>query len=296
MSTLRFISPALIGDAQLSASSVPETDHPAWSAGTTYAADARVIKSHRIWQSAQAGNVGHDPATDSGAWWVDVGPTNRWAMLDKTVGTSTTAAGSIEVTLAPGQIQALAMLDLVGDVVQVTMFDGATPVYDRYFDLADSTPLLDWWDYFFLPIRPRTTLVVEDLPTYGSATLRVRITGSGTVACGTLAVGDRVPVGRIRTGARVGITDYSRKYTDDFGVTRVVERSYARRMDLDVLTDADALDYITDALAAVRATPVVWIADDTRASLVIYGWVRDWGIVIAYRTHHECSITIEGLV
>lgn len=292
---MRFIRPVSIGDAQLVSASVPETDHAEWAIGTTYALAARVIKSHRIYESAQAGNIGHDPSS-SPTWWVDVGPTNRWAMLDKTVGSATQAAGLIEMTVAPGIVNSIALLDVTAAQVQITMFDGATQVYDRTVSMTDATPVRSWYQYFTAPIRPRTTLILEDLPFYGSATVRIRITGPGAVACGTLVLGSRVELGKVRQGAKIGIVDYSKKTTDDFGVTSVVERSYARRLTVDLVSSVAQLDYITDSLTSVRATPVVWIADDRRKSLAVYGFVRDWGVVVAYASTLESSLTIEGLV
>ena len=45
-------------------SSVPEDDYPAYSAGTTYAEDQRVLYLHNIYQSLQAGNTGKTPDTE----------------------------------------------------------------------------------------------------------------------------------------------------------------------------------------------------------------------------------------
>jgi hypothetical protein len=42
--------------------------------------------------------------------------------------------------------------------------------------------------------------------------------------------------------------------------------------------------------------PVVWLFDDAYSSLVLYGWIKDWSINIAYPNHSEIGITVEGLV
>ena len=294
---MRFIRPVDITDALFVSSSVAETDYAAWAIGTTYAIGDRVIKTatHRIYESAAGSNIGHDPAT-SPTWWVDIGPTNRWAMLDQTVGSSTQASSLIDLTLLPGYVDSLALLDVSAAQVQITAVDGVTTVYDRTIDMTDQAALIDWYMYFFEPLAPRTSVVIEDLPPYGSAEVRTRITGPGSVSCGTLAIGTKVELGQVRQGAKVGIIDYSKKTTDDYGVTSVVQRSYARRLDVDLVSDLAKLDYITDSLASIRAKPVVWIADERRKSLVIFGFSRDWAVVIAYATTLESSLTIEGLV
>lgn len=42
--------------------------------------------------------------------------------------------------------------------------------------------------------------------------------------------GDQIPLGEVEAAPTIGIVDYSRRVTDDFGVTTVVERGFARRM------------------------------------------------------------------
>lgn len=295
---MQFLSPVQISDGNLLASSIPETDHPAWAAGVTYALGARVVNAHRVWQSVVGGNVGHDPALDAAAeYWVDVGPTGRWAMFDASVGTVSAAAGDIVVSLQPGFVSALALLDVTGSAVRVQMSSAGAPVYDRTFAMSDNAELLDYWMYFFAPITPSTVLVVPDLPPFEDGVITVTISpSSGLAACGTLAVGDLVEVGAAQYGARLGVIDYSRKETDEWGVTAVTERGYAKRFEPSVLIPARSVDYVARQLAAVRARPVIWVGIAQYESTVVFGWLRDWGITISYPTHSVASITIEGLV
>ena len=58
---LKVIKSISMTDAMLVATSVPETDHPVYSAATTYANGARVILNHKIYESVQDGNIGKDP-------------------------------------------------------------------------------------------------------------------------------------------------------------------------------------------------------------------------------------------
>jgi hypothetical protein len=128
---MKLIRPTAVSDTNLVSSTVPETDHAAWSSGTTYALAARVIKAHRIWESTQASNTNHDPQTAGISWWVDMGPTNRWGMFDTVVGTETTATGSITLVLEPGRIDALALLQLDAATVTVNMTLAGDTVFWR---------------------------------------------------------------------------------------------------------------------------------------------------------------------
>lgn len=297
---MKFLIPVTTTDAVFVSSSASETDYAVWSGATTYGLAGNCIKAHRKWESVQAGNTNHDPETDDGTWWLDIGPTNRWAMLDQAVGSVTTVASPLSVILAPGVIDSVAVLDVVAQTVRIKLDDPvAGTVYDTTYTLADRAELLDWYDYFFAELEPQTFLIADDLPPFwASAQLTVTLANSGNAACGTLAVGRMIECGGTRYGVGVGVIDYSRKETDDFGVTTVVARSYAKRIDCNLIVDNARLDYVARKLAAARSTPCVWVTDSrgTWESLVIYGYYKDWGINISYPDHSEALLTIEGLI
>ena len=270
-STLQLLQPAAIGDANLVASSVAETDAAAWTAGVTYPTGARVMlaATHRIYESVVDGNVGADPAGVSGKW-LDVAPTNRWAMFDQALGSATSAAGSIVVTLDSASIRAVALLDVVGATAQVR-----APGYDRT-----------------LPVGAGA-ITFLDLPA-GIGRVTVTITGPGTVSVGTLLIGRLVGLGVTEASPTSGITDYSRKVTDDFGDVTVVPRAFAKRMAAKALIRSDAVDLVAARIAAVRARPLLWIGQDGIDSLTVYGFFKDFSIEIGEGVS-KLALSIEGL-
>jgi len=299
---MKFIRPVQITTPKLTAHSVAENDYAAWLVGTTYALAAKCISTttHRIYESIQAGNTGHDPTTDDGTWWLDIGPTNRWAMFDQTVGTVTTSASPMTLTIAPGTVvDSLALLDMAAQTVRVVMTNATVDVYDQTYTLGEYIEPVDWYQYFFSEIQTADTLIINDLPPYASASIALTLTSTAAIGVGTLVVGTLIDVGKTVYGVGIGIIDYSRKETDVFGVTSVLERAYAKRIEADVTIENSLIDYIARNLAAVRATPCVWVADNADgslyASLVAYGFFKDWRINIPYPTISEASFTIEGL-
>lgn len=273
-STLRLLQPVDISGAALASSNVPETDYAGWFAGVTYALGARVIKTatHRIYESAAAGNVGNDPAGTSGLW-IDIGPTNRWAMFDQALGSATAAPGAISVTLVPGQaVNAVALLDVIATSVRVQA--GA---YDRTQAPSAAPGMVTFLD------MPDTT---------GPVT--VTITGPGTVSVGTLLIGALVGLGVTEASPTAGITDFSRKETDGFGETTLVERAWAKRMNVRGLIRTDALDVVAGRIAAVRARPSLWIGDDSLESVTVYGFFKDFSIEVGDSVSF-LALSIEGL-
>lgn len=297
---MKVIKPMTIADANLVSSSVAETDFAAWSSGSTYALGDKVIltSTHRIYQSLQAGNTNHNPTDAASVWWGDIGPTNRWAMLDGKVSTQTSDTDSIEIVLAPGVASdglALLNLDAV-TTVTVTVTSDAVEVYSSVQDMTGIVS--DWSEYFFDPIEFKTDITFDDLPFYADAEITVLLEGSGTIACGVLVLGRVHDLGITRMGAKLGITDYSKKESDEFGnPVGIVQRAFAKRFSVDLVLDRARVDPVARLLASLRATPAVWIGDETNyyTSLIAYGFYKQFEETIAYYSHSLCALEIEGL-
>lgn len=293
---MRYIVPTPITDSMLVSSSVPEDEHPAWSAPTAYSLGARVIYAHAIYERLVPGTTATAPDVDA-ANWVRLGPTNRWAMLDGAVGTATQAIDTLTVVLRPGQVRGLALLDMDVESVRVTMTVGDAVIYDTTVDpLATQEECDEWFGYFFETIQRRRVVTINDLPPFGEGEITIALQGTGLISVGTLVVGAMYGLGNTLANPRIGIVDYSRKVTDEFGVTSVAQRAYSRRMSVEVLLPTSAVDVTSSRLARIRAQPVVWIGSDRLDGLVVYGFVKDWSIAIPGQVNSTCSLEIEGLV
>lgn len=328
-STLQVLEPIAITGPVLASSSVAEDDAAEWSAVAGYAIGKRVIKAatHRVYESLIANNVGNDPAATTGAW-LDIGPTNRWAMFDQALGSVTTASEPIAVTLRPGAaVSGLAILDTTAATVraQASGYDRTVAVTDGagsalFLDLAAAAG--DSITVTFTPlgkgaqIRPwddRATW--EDSVTWrdtigGTSTAEppswddaggwrdttgwqdTRI-GDGTVSIGTLMVGRLRPLGITEGSPTSGITDFSRRETDDFGEVAIVPRAWAKRMAAKALIRTDAVDQVVGRIAAVRAVPSLWFADASIDSLTVYGFFKDFSIDVG-ETLSMLALSIEG--
>ena len=296
---MKVIRPIAITDAMLLSSSVPENDYAVWSSATTYAVGNRVIKGHRIWESLQAANLNKDPETDKSVppWWLRVSSTNRWRMFDEAVNSQTTATVSMVVEVQPGAVNTVGLVELTGSNVRVQLFDGTTLVYDSMQSI-DDTPIYDWWSYFYEVYNPASTLIFQNVPSYLNGRIVVTVTGS-SVGCGELVFGTSYDLGETKAGASAGITDYSRKTTNEFGVVDIVQRAYSKRASVQVLLDADSLRRTQALLANLRSTPCLWVGETNTlrfSPLVIYGFFRDFQLEIPGPVLALCSLEIEGMI
>ncbi|MEC7931901.1 MAG: hypothetical protein VX218_06350, partial [Pseudomonadota bacterium] len=282
---MKVVPPVQIDDSRLVSSNVTETDYPEWNSATNYAGGARVIRAavHRIYESVASGNVNHDPQEEASSWWIEVGATNRWAMFDEAVGSETRRNAGIIVTLAPGQaVDTIGALDTDAASMRVQINVGGSSIYDQ-------TQMRD---------DDRTTMIFADLPGSAAAEIIVTLAASGpsvSVGIGTLIAGTSRPLGITEIGPSVGINDFSRRETDDFGVTTVVERGWAKRMAIRSQVATQDVDPIQRDLARLRAKACLWIGEDGYDSLTIYGFFKELSIDLALATVSYCTLTIEGL-
>lgn len=298
---MKVLAPIAVTDSMLTSSTVPETDHAEWAAGTTYTAGQKVIRltTHKVYE-ALTSTAGDTPET-SPTKWLDLGATNRWKAFDQKVGTATTQTGSIEWVIVPGQtVGSVGLLELVAESVRVRVSDAIDGiVYDRTQSLTGAITSADWFTYFFEPVSRRPFALFSDLPSYRDPTITITVSGLAgeTVKCGVCLLGQWYEFANaVRCGASAGIVDYSKKTADDFGNVQITERAFSKRASWQMLIANNDIDKLQRTLASLRATPALYIGSDRFDATLVYGFYRDFEITIEYYTHSECSIELEGLI
>ena len=294
------IQPVPITAAMLTTSNVPETDAPAWTAGT-YTLGQQRIYDHRVYEvivstttaRPDIGAVAIPPS------WLDLGATNRFKMFDQIINTQTVYAAEIDVDITPAAIiNAAAFFGMSGNSITVTMTDPTEGVvFTETRSLQDNTIIIDWYPYFFEEIAYLPDIVFLNLPAYGSATLTAVIDGgAGDAKVGEVVIGKQRNLGVTNFGTSVSIIDYSVKSTDDFGNTVIVQRAYSKRADYDVTVNTSSVAAVQKALADIRTTPTVFVGDQNRPETVVYGFYKQFNIVLSTPSISDCSIEVEGLV
>ena len=298
---MMLINPFIMKDSALISSNIAETDYAAWAVGTTYALAARVIvvgtDIHKIYESLQEGNLGHDPAT-SPTWWIEVSKTNRWKMFDQSVQLQSSNPTTIDVSIKPTQrVDSVALLNISAYTVQIKMTDATDGlVYNKTTILASDSGINNWYSYFYEPVVRMTDFVANDLPPYSNATIEVILTETGgTAYCGGFMVGLQQFLGNTQYGAKVGIQDYSVKTIDDYGNYTVLQRAYKKTATFNMQLYTSLVDQVMAVLTPLRATPIIYYGADGFDATVIYGFYKDLAVTIAYPEISTCTLEIEGL-
>jgi hypothetical protein len=274
-----------------------------WSNSASYSPGDQVLRTqtHRIYEALDYPAVGQAPESRPDEWAI-VGPTNAWGMFDNVLSTSTEATSAIEVVIRPGVfVTSLAMLGIVGGQVQVVQKDapGGTIVYNQTRDVIDNQPIANWWEWIVSDFVITDEMVFNDLITYlnGEITVTITTNAQGNAAVNTLIFGRMYDLGSTEIGARIGIEDYSRKTTDDFGNATLVRRRFSKIVNVTSEIRNSELSGVTQILFELRATPVLWIPSmgDDFGSLTVFGFYRDFFVTVAYHTHSLVEFEIEGM-
>lgn len=290
-------------NVNLTSSTVAEPQSPevVWNAATAYTIGNEVIRTttHRKYKRLVAGTTATPPEDDI-VNWLDIGPTNRWAMFDDVIGTQSIIATNLTVVLQTEGVGGLYLGEVIGRNVTVTLRSSSSGpvVYLKDIEL-DGTDITSFYEWFFTPFEPLTSVVLTDLPYhFSNAVMTISITGTGNVSCGVCKYGPVHEIGYTQYGSSSGIIDYSRKDIDEFGNYYIVERSYAKKASFDIMTDKVNYSKISKLLASVRATPSVYIGTEYHGydPITVYGFYKDFNINITYPTMHNCTLDVEGLI
>lgn len=261
----------------------------AYNAGTAYALGNVIQYGGRLYESLQAANTGNTPDA-SPTWWLDTGPTMVTAAFDGQVGTVARGGSQEEVIV----IKTATVTDAVGlfgmdnvDYVQVIISMGLMTGQETLYKTG--RPAMAYLQAttggYFVTLLVNNGFVGAPPPGYDYSGI------------GEIVIGEVNQIGETSYGAGLALIDYSRKTTDEFGVTTFVERPYAKRLTVETMVDKADFNTVTELLFSLRATPTVWVADDDAdySSAITYGFLRDMRAVIAYPTASLYSLEIEGL-
>lgn len=307
---MKVIVPAEVTASILTGSSIGEPDETltppeaVWDDEETYAEDDRVISvaDHQVYQSLAGANL-NNPLTDTD-WWVRVQPTNRWAPYDGSISTVAICGAEAWWTLSFAQrIDAFAAFGLAGDSLELaaTWATGSPGLpWSREVSL-DGSIIQNWRDYWFGQRQQLRSLFMMDVPNFFGPNFTVTVHGDvipGEV--GAFAFGNQQWIGDLKHGsAQLGIRDLSRVEEDDFGNDILVPRRFRRNFDGLLLLPNTDIERVRRIFEALRTTPAAWIGvagvDELSETTSVYGFVKEWSIEIAYKTHSLIRLRLEGL-
>ena len=285
-------------------SNVPLEPISSWLEGQSIAQGAERIYKHYIWEALLAHTSTNVPSDESNQW-VRRRPTNRFAMLDEEVNTTTVSeTGEINVVLNAGRCDSVAFLELDATEIEVSyVVDGVSEFYAKA-NLVSRESTGSWLGFFTEPLTQQTFYIVQgmvdtavlDLPRYLQGQIHIKITNTeGPAKCGVCRPGLLLEIGDVDNSATTGIENLSIRTADDFGRIKQKIRNYSKSMSLDVNIYTNRLDFVYGWLVKLKDTPLVYIAIEHHSAYIVYGY-GDWRIVREGSVMSKMSLEVEGLV
>lgn len=277
-----------------------------YSGATTYALADYVIDAtnHLVYESLASSNLGN-ALTDT-TKWLEIGPTNKWAMFDFLRNTATVVphTKSLVAVIAPGvRVNSIAVLGLVANSISivVTSVGGGGTVYTYTADL-NTREVGDWYDYFFEPFSTQPSVVLFDLPPYTDAVITVTIGAtSGNIECAACVVGTFEYIGAIQYEAEADVLNFS-SVTRDFagGTNQMIQRRNVPKTIQQIYLDKSLVNRVRNLREALNATPAVWsglddATEDYFESYLILGFYKRFSINAKSYSQAVISLELEEI-
>lgn len=233
--------------------------------------------------------------------WLDVGPTNKWAMFDVLRNTRTVKASPLTVVITPGErIDSLAVLGAVANAASISVSSvlGGGVVYTNSADLNDRE-VGNWYEYFFAEFSTRPSLVLFDLPPYVDAVITVTLTAtSGDVECGACVVGMHKYIGQVLAEAESDVLNFSTVERNAFGDAAMVQRRNVPKTVQNIIVEKSSVNRIRALRDALNAAPAVWAGlpsaqDQYFEAMLILGFYRRFTINLRHSQHAIISLDLE---
>lgn len=301
------IPPIAITNSNLVSSTVaePSSGETAWNAATSYAVGQVVIRTttHRKYECQTAG-VDSGLPESTPTRWLDVGPTNKWAMFDQNRNMPTVATTSMQVEVLPGKrINSVAVLGVQATTITVTMVVGATTVYGPVVKNMNGRLTATWSGYFFGEFDYVPSLLLTDLPPYAGAKVIVQLenTLGLEVKCSAVVLGNKIYLGKVQYNASSDSLNFSKIERDEFGNSLLIPRRAVPKTNQTLWVEKNNVDTLRAVRTQLNAVPALWSGldeqydDDYFESILIYGIYKQFEINLSHPSFCEATLELEEL-
>lgn len=273
--TMTMITPITIGGTELTSTTavylVPE-----WQTSTAYSKDDKVYVGMRQYQALFAvpdtvGSPDTNPLDESdNPYWLDIGPSNPWAMFDNQNFTQTEASSPFTVVIEAGRANSVSLFNTTGVTsvnVLVTSVAGGGTLHNETYELSELAES-NMWSWLFEERIEKTNLYVDGWFEYSDCVITVTFTG-GAPKVGNLVVGVAFLIGETGDGMTITSRDTSTMEID-IDETLYTEGVSYYEVAGQVAVDKMRADAVLDKVTRTKG-PRVFICSTEYVSSFIYG-------------------------
>lgn len=295
---------------------VPEQEY---QPGSAYTDGDRVLvaANHAVYEAIQNVPVGVAPPTlptRSNDYWQWARSSDTWAVFDGVINSTRIPSNRhlLQYKLQPGKINSIALFGVDGKFVQILITDrisgkswDSTPYY-LTGNSGSKLKVKDWWEYFFGETEQTPDIAFLNIPNYSDPVITINIYASEPENTETdliasvqeIVVGNFKELGTTQSQPEFSIIDYSRKEIDEYGNWNIIPKTFSKQVNIRLVIMTSSINKVSRILTDLRTTPVVWIPTELaqyKATLLVYGYYRDFKMVIPHHLWAEMNLQIEGL-
>lgn len=241
------------------------------------------------------------PETDT-VYWLETGPTNKWAMFDLYRNTSSIiSSGGFSTSVALGKrTDSIAILgaNITDITVTVSSVTGGGNIYGPNTFSLVSRDVQDYYDYFYMDFTYKPSILIFDIPPYIDAVITISSTASGSIA--SVVLGTQEHIGYTLKGHKNDALNFSLITRDSYGNSVLVPRRSVPKTSQNLIIKDTNLAKVLYLRETLNAVPAVWsgLKDTTEGyfeSLLILGIYKNLSISIDNEKFINCTLELEEL-
>ncbi len=268
--------------------------------GSYKSGDNVIVKdTHKRYQAIKNAIFSYPPDnSQDGGDWIELGPTNRWGMLDGEINTKSRSANGHTINLTPNYL--FDSISIFGcknvTEIKVTVRNSANAViFQKDEDMTDLIAALEWQQD---PLNPDlfSEVTIDGIPTAAGAKIELQFIGSN-IEVGLVRYGLSREVGESVTGLSQNYFDYSKVEYNDFGRLIYQERPIVKLNTYKILVQREKTRSVDRLINSYRGQNVVWSGSSGNGEkLVTYGRAQRSPLTYDYPTINQLEITVRGSI
>lgn len=239
---------------------------------------------------------------DNPLYWLDLGYTNKYKMLDTSLNSETVYNGNMEMSFIVNKCDSIFLFGLYGTDVNVTItsIDGLTEYFNTDYDLENKNGGT-FYNYFFNDFtyddKFYETQLFTNIPLAYDVKVSITINAlNGVSKCGLVCIGREYNIGGTTYGSSVSSRDFSTKAENSQGEIYLEKGNIKRTNSLMVEIPNNMIDKVVELLDKFRATPIVFKGVHDIRTTVVFGIYNKYDVIIQTPTISKLNIDYESLI
>lgn len=271
---------------------------PLFNHETTYKKDDELIYGTQIYKCVNDNIKTQNPAKDIKNF-VDMGAINKYRFMDKYINTQSSDENDSEIILKVDKfVSSIAFFNINAANVKVEGIDiNGVIKFSKKLNLTYKKSR-SWWEYFFGKWYFKSDAVIEFEPFVGNIKITLKKNKIGS-ALGHVILGNNYFVGDTIYSPKVGILDYSKINANEWGDKELIKGKNAKYADISIAVKNEMIDEVRRELSDIAGTLALFIGDERSYgydSLNIFGFYKDFNIIIDDGQYSICQISVEGII